>query len=264
MNKKFSEEELLETAESGLFNLSCEELKEIIKNESKKEYENINTNLIDLCFDILAAKENYDDALPAKKATHKKIKMRNIIAVATFIVIIAVVTTVSAQYFNFNIPKEISSWIEGNAKTEINLKLADTTADVYSLKDSDLANELEAQGVSPITFPEELIKEHSNIIKIDNITTVETISTDVEIEFNYNNTFGALAVSQYKDNFEWNGEMVTNDVLSAEIIEVNGMDVLIFESADSCTIRYRDHLTTYEIYLETDFETARLFAQSIK
>ena len=180
------------------------------------------------------------------------------------IVIIAVVTTVSAQYFNFNIPKEISFWIEGNAKTEINLKLADTTADAYSLKDSDLANELEAQGVSPITFPEELIKEHSNIIKIDNITTVETISTDVEIEFNYNNTIGALAVSQYKDNFEWNGEMVTNDVLSAEIIEVNGMDVLIFESADSCTIRYRDHLTTYEIYLETDFETARLFAQSIK
>ena len=264
MNKKFSEEELLETAESGLFNLSCEELKEIIKTESKKEYENINTNLIDLCFDILAAKENYDDALPAKKATHKKIKMRNIIAVATFIVIIAVVTTVSAQYFNFNIPKEISSWIEGNAKTEINLKLADTTADAYSLKDSDLANELEAQGVSPLTFPEELIKENSEIIKIDNITTDSTISLDIYIKFNYNNALGTLAVSQYSEDFEWTGEMVDMDVLSAEMIKVNGMDVLIFEHENNCTICYKDNFTTYEIYIETDFETAKLFAQSIK
>ncbi len=45
MNKKSSAEKLLETAETGLADLSCEELKEIIKAESEKNYENINTDL---------------------------------------------------------------------------------------------------------------------------------------------------------------------------------------------------------------------------
>lgn len=45
VNKKSSAEKLLETAETGLADLSCEELKEIIKAESEKNYENINTDL---------------------------------------------------------------------------------------------------------------------------------------------------------------------------------------------------------------------------
>lgn len=255
---------MLETAESGLFDLSCEELKEIIKTESEKEYENINTDLIDLCFDILAAKEEYTNALPAKKNSHRKIRIRNTIIAAVFIVSIAVVTTASAQFFNFNIPKEISSWFEGNAKTEINLRLADTTADGYLLEDSDLVKGLQAQGLYPITLPEELIKENSEIVKFDNITTDSTISLDVEIEFNYNNAIGSLSISQYTENLEWTGEMVDNNVLSSEMIKVNGMDVLIFEKENSCTIRYKDNQTTYQIYLESDFKTAKLFAQSIK
>lgn len=255
---------MLETAESGLFDLSCEELKEIIKTESEKEYENINTDLIDLCFDILATKEEYTNALPVKKNSHRKIKIRNTIIAAVFIVSIAVVTTASAQFFNFNIPKEISSWFEGHARTEINLKLADTTADGYLLEDSDLVKGLQAQGLYPITLPEELIKENSEIIKIDNITTDSTISLDIYIKFNYNNALGTLAVSQYSEDFEWTGEMVDMDVLSAEMIKVNGMDVLIFEHENNCTICYKDNFTTYEIYIETDFETAKLFAQSIK
>lgn len=199
------------------------------------------------------------------KKSIKLNKMKKILLVAAvFMIFIATTLTVSASVFHFNIPKEISSWIKGDAETDINLKLADTTADVYSLENSEIVKKLKAQGLFPITLPEELIKENSEIIKIDNITTDSTISLDIYIEFNYNNAFGTLAVSQYSENFEWTGEMVDMDVLSAEMIKVNGMDVLIFEHENNCTICYKDNFTIYEIYLETDFETAKLFAQSIK
>lgn len=263
---KFSEKQLLEIAESGLSDMSCEQIKQLIKKESEKNYESINTDFIDLCFDVLSMKqENEQLKIDNLQVKRKKISVKKVSAIAAvFILFIATTLTVSANVFNFNIPKEISKLINGNAQTDINLKLADTTADGYSLGNSKLVKELETQGLSPITLPEELIKENSEIIKIDNITTDSTISVDIYIEFDYNNAFGTLTVSQYSENFEWTGEMVDMDVLSAEMIKVNGMDVLIFEQENNCTIRYKDNLTIYEIYLETDFETAKSFAKSIK
>lgn len=266
MEIKFSKKELLEIADSGLLDLSCEQIKELIKKESEKDYENINTDFLDLCFDVLAMKQkNISLVKVNSKEKIKKVTIKRVLLfVAIFIMLMITTLTVSAQMFNFNIPKEISSWFEGNAKTDINLKLADTTADGYFLENSELIKELEIQGLSPITLPEELIKENSELIKVDNITTDKSISIDVEIEFNYNDSFGRLVISQYTEDFEWTGEIVDDDVLSAEMIKVNGMDILIFEGENSCAIRYMDKHTTYEIYLETDLKNAKLFAQSIK
>lgn len=263
---KFSEKQLLEIAESGLSDMSCEQIKQLIKKESEKDYESINTDFIDLCFDVLAMKQdNKSLNIENVKKIKKKTTIRKaLLFVAVFMMFVVTTLTVSASVFHFNIPKEISSWFEGNAKTDINLKIADTTADGYLLENSDLAVKLKAQGISPITLPEELIKENSKIIKIDNITTDKTISTDVEIEFNYNNFFGTMAVSQYTDNFEWTGETVTHDVLSAEMIKVNGMDVLIFEQTNGCTVQYKDNLTEYNIYLKSDIKSAIQLAKSIK
>lgn len=263
---KFSEEELLRIADSGLADMSCEQIKQLIQKESQKNYEDINTDFIDLCFDVLSIKQD-GKPLNIKNVNKKvnKIRVKKILLVAAvFMIFIATTLTVSASVFHFNIPKEISYWIKGDAKTDINLKLADTTADGYLLEDTELSRELKTQGISPITLPEELIKENSKIIKLDNITTDKTISTNVEIEFNYNNDYGLLSISQYVENFEWTGEMVTHDVLSAEMIKVNGMDVLIFEQANGCTIQYKDNLTEYSIYLKSDIKSANQFAKSIK
>lgn len=55
---KFSEEELLRIADSGLADMSCEQIKQLIQKESQKNYEDINTDFIDLCFDVLSTKQN--------------------------------------------------------------------------------------------------------------------------------------------------------------------------------------------------------------
>lgn len=268
MNNKFSEKELLEIIDSGLADLSCEEIKALIKKESEKDYEHLNTDFIDLCFDVLEMKKQRETLVTKYPKTQIRLKKQAakkiLIIAAVFMMFIVTILTVSATLFDFNIPKEISSWIDGNAKTDINLEFADTTAYGYSLGNSHLAKELKTQGIYPVTFPEELIRGNCQIIKIYNITTDKLISTDAEIEFNYNNAFGALSISQYTNGFEWTGKMVDKDVLSADMIEVNGMDVLIFELESSCTINYKDGKTIYSIYLETDFETAKSFAKTIK
>lgn len=266
MGIKFSEKQLLKIAESGLSDMSCEQIKQLIKKESQKDYEQLNTEFIDLCFAVLAVKQG-DKSFAmknGKKSSKKAVIRKSLLLVAIFMIFVVTALTVSASVFHFNIPKEISSWIKENAKTDINLQFADTTAEGYLLSNSDLAENLKAQGISPITFPEELIKEHTKISQINNVTAEPTISLDVEIEFTYNGAYGLLSVSQYANHFEWTGEIVDNGVLSAEMIKANGMDILIFEKKSSCTIRYKDNLTVYEFYLETDLETARLFAQSIK
>lgn len=266
VNKKFSKKDLLEIADSGLSDMTCEQIKALIEKEVEKDSADIDVDYIEFCFDVLAMKQS-GESLPSSDITikSKKLIVRKVLLfVAVFMIFIVTTLTVSANVFHFNIPKEISSWIDGNAKTDINLKLADTTADGYALANSELAKELKTYGVSPITFPEELIKENSKIIKIDNITTKKTISTDVKIEFNYNNSYGDLCISQYADDYKWTGEMVSENVLSGEMIKVNGMDILIFEREDSCSIHYKDNLTVYDIYLETYINNARLFAKSIK
>lgn len=266
MNKKFSKKDLLEIADSGLSNMTCEQIKALIEKEVEKDSADIDVDYIEFCFNVLSMKQS-GESLPSSDITikSKKLIVRKVLSFAAiFMIFIATTLTVSASIFHFNIPKEISYWIEGKAKTDMNFELANTTADGYALENSDLVKELGTYGLSPITIPEELIKENTQIIKIDNITTEKTISTDVKIEFNYNNSYGNLCISQYADDYEWTGELVSENVLSGEMIKVNGMDILIFEREDSCSIHYKDNLTVYDIYLETDINNARLFAKSIK
>lgn len=265
MDNKFSKKELLKIADSGLANLSCEQIKQLIKKESEKDYENINTDFIDLCFDVLAMKQGNHSFASTKLQTKKKVTAKKVLLFAAVFMIFVVTTlTVSANVFHFNIPKEISLLIKGNAQTDTNFEFADTMADGYLLENSELAQNLKTQGVTPVTLPEALIKETCTINKVDNITADKSISADILIEFQFNNSFGKMIVSQHTYDLQWTGEIVDMDVLSADMIKVNGMDVLIFERENSCTIRYKDRQTTYDIYLETDFETAKLFAQTIK
>ena len=266
MGSKFSEKELLKIAESGLEDMSCEQIKQLIQKESNKDYSDINTDFLDLCFNMLAMKQN---RMPLFNENYKtkssNLRVKRVLIFAAVVMAFFVTTlTVSASVFHFNIPKEISYWVENRAKTDINYKFADTTADGYLLENSQLGMMLKKQGITPITLPGDMINEKCKIIKIDNITTDKAVSTDLYVEFKYGEAFGSLCVSQYADYFEWKGEIIEEDVLSADMIKANGMDILVFESNDGCTIRYKDNKTTYEIYIETDFETAISFAKSTK
>lgn len=173
--------------------------------------------------------------------------------------------TASAQ-FNFDIPQSIAKLIDNNAEIDYNLENADTTADGYALLDSDFAKQLADYGITPVTFPEELIKDNCKITKMENTTTDKTFSHDANVEFEYNGQKGDLTIHQEVEEFESTGVSGYNNLKGGKMIKANGMDILVFEHDDnSSSITYKDGLTTYDILLtKSTMENAIKFAKSIK
>jgi len=265
VNNKFSKNELLEMINSKLPKLTEEEILELITQELNKENEQVDMDYIDICYDLLEIKrinEMNNTALVIKTKSKKPIKV--LLIAAVFVVIIVSTFVVSAQVFNFNIPQKIAELINGNAEIDYNLENADTIADGYALLDTDLAKKLADYGISPVTFPEEMIKENCKIAEIENRTDDETVSKNAYIRFEYNGCNCNLSITQLAENLDWVGEQSVMDVVSGQIIQVNGMDILIFEQKDSCIIQYKDNLTEYNIHLKSDIEAAIKFTKSIK
>ena len=53
------------------------------------------------------------------------------------------------------------------------------------------------------------------------------------------------------------------DIDSGKLVHANGLDILILARDDSCTLRYRDGNTEYDLYLECDENTAVAFAEDL-
>ena len=244
--------------------LSKQELEEIIENELLKSESEMDADLIEYCLDSikkLQLSEESNKEEESKKVFVINPKIWRVLVAMSVILVFAV--TASAIYFN--IPENIAQLINGNAELDYNLENADTTADGYALLETDLAKELESFGITPVTFPEALVSDECKILKTENLTVDKAISLDAHINFEYKGLLGGVLIEQFMPvDSEWVGSSTVMDVEAGEMINVNGMDVLVFEQKDNCTVTYKDGLTEYNIYLECDFETAKEFAKTIK
>ena len=257
MKRKLSKKKLKKMIDSDFTDLSTEEIKALIQKEVNKGPDKLDTDYIDLCFELLAVKGN----AKGKRVKFKKPAKVLLVAAALMVVFISTVTA-SAQ-FNFDIPQNIAKLIDNNAEIDYNLENADTTADGYALLNTDLAKQLADYGITPVTFPEEMIKENSKITKIESISS-DDISNIVSVYFYYNGQRGWLDIEQMSKELESTGVDTVLDIKSGRMINVNGMDVLVFEQENSCSIKYKDNFTTYDIHLDCNLETAIKFAKSIK
>lgn len=265
MKEKFGEKKIFKIAESGLMDLSCEQIKELIKNETEKDYDKIDTEFIDVCFELLEFKQQEKNTFD-KNSRIKKSVLKNVFIYAAIISVFVVTTlTVSAYAFHFNIPEQISYLISNKANTDINLSFANSKANTHISDNSNskLVNKIKKQGISQFTIPAEL-ERNAEIECVKNISTDTSVSTDVEVKFKYNDIVGVLSISQFVDDINWSGESVSEDIVSAEMLNVNGMDVLLFERKNNCTIQYKDNYTVYRIYLTTNLKKAKEFARTIK
>lgn len=260
MENKISKKKIMKMLNSGFSDLSVDDIKYFIRSELEKDETEIDTDYVDMLFRLLAIKQNGH----SEKKTYYKTPLKVVAAAAVIIVFLASALTVSAQVFNFNIPQKIAQLFIGKAEIDFDLENADTTADGYALTNTDLAKKLEEFGITPVTFPEEMIKENCEITNIEKVTVNETISSDATIDFKYHGVYGDLLIIQYEQDFDWIGIEDSMNIVSGQMININGMDVLVFEHNDSCTIKYKDNLTEYNIYIKCDIDTAIQFAETIK
>ena len=259
MKNKFSKQDLKKMIFSNTSNLSKEEIKTLIDKELTKSPEEVDTDYIDLCFELMSICEKSENNVVSIKPGY--IKKPIMVAAAIMALCISLIS-VSAIYFN--IPEKIAQFVNGNAELQYPMENADTTADGYALLETDLAQELESFGITPVTFPEALVEENCKITKIENTTIDKTISFSAYIYFKYNDFNGSARITQLKPQDEWIGIDTVMDVKSGEIIQSNGIDILVFEQKEICTIKYKDGLTEYSIYLYCDFKTAKEVAKTIK
>ena len=205
MKNKFSKNDLLKMIDSELVNLSEDKIKELINKELSKDNSKIDMDYIDLCYDLLELKSKNNKNSNGEKPKVKSAKrIKFLISAAVIMLFVVSTLTVSAQVFNFNIPpflifrqkisylamQKIAQLINGNAEIDLNLELADTIADDYALLDSDLAQNVATYGISPITFPEEMINENCIITNVELLSVDTDVSIDVNIEFEYKGIYG--------------------------------------------------------------------------
>ena len=262
MKNKFSEDELLNTIKYGLADLSSEEIRNLIKKETDKDSDDINMDYIELCFRLLEEAESNSDEPNKNKKIHLKKSSRLIIIAAAIIVVFVSAFSVTAS--NFNIPKSLARLTGGNAEFGATHKSTDNVPDGYALTDTELAKKLdEMYGLSPITFPEELVKKDCVITKITKTSSSNSINAD--IEFKYKGYYGKLSMSEPIDKED---ETIDNrsvlDVDSGQLVRVNGLDVLVFEVDNSCYAIYKSDSIKYRLNIETDYDTAVELIKSIK
>lgn len=258
MKNEISKKKLKKMIASDFTDLSTEEIKALIQKEVDKGPDEIDTDYIDLCFELLSIKNNSTNKRKIKLTKSAKV----LLAAAVLMVVFISTITVSAQ-FNLNIPEKIVQLINGNAEIDYNLENADTTANGYALLDTDLAKQIADYGITPVTLPEEMTKENCKITNFESVSS-DDISNVVSIDFDYNGQQGWLRIDKMSEKFETAGVSTVMDIESGQMINANGMDILVFEQKNSCSIKYKDNFTTYDISLDCDMKTAIKFAESIK
>lgn len=257
MKRKLSKKKLKKMIDSDFTDLSTEEIKALIQKEVNKGPDKLDTDYIDLCFELLAVKGN------AKGKRVKFKKPAKVLLVAAALIVVFISTVTASAQFNFDIPQSIAKLIDNNAEIDYNLENTDTTADGYALLNTDLANQLSDYGITPVTFPEEMTKENCKVIQIEDVSVDETWKI-ISVDFYYNKQKGWLRVEQMSEEFETAGVSTVMDIKSGKMININGMDILLFEQEGSYKIKYKDNNTTYDISLDCDSETAIKVAESIK
>lgn len=240
---------------NGLPNLSDRELRRMIDRELEKDSSQIDMNYIDTCFDLM---EMHADGRITVRPRRKWLKAVIVAAVVATVAVSAV--SVSAHLFNFDIPSEIAHKISGNAQIDPNLAEADTSAAGYALTASPVAKQLADLGISPVTLPRQLAQ--GDIQSVRTIQSDNTM-TSAQVLFETDGTAGDLTVTRYATANDWDGKDQVTDIESGKLVHANGLDILVLTRDDSCTLRYRDGNTEYDLYLECDQDTAVAFARSM-
>ena len=240
---------------NGLPNLSDRELRQMIDRELEKDSSQIDMNYIDTCFDLMEMHADGRITVQPRRKWLKAVIVAALIAAATVSAM-----SVSAHLFNFNIPSEIAHKINGSAQIDPNLAEADTSAAGYALTASPVAKQLAERGISPVTLPRQLAQS--------NIQSVRTIQSDsvmnaAQVLFEADGVAGDLTVTRYATANDWEGKDQVTDIDSGKLVHANGLDILILGRDDSCTLRYRDGNTEYDLYLECDEDTAVAFAEDL-
>lgn len=255
---------LLEILKTEPFSFTLREIEEIMDEELSKSPDEMDTELIDLCIDILYeefSKENTES--DSKKSKIKKFKARKIILVAAILImILGLSISASAKFFNIDASEKVVRFI--NNHFNVDLGNENTNSNDNYESSLELINYLNDYGFENITLPAALISDDYSA-KINTRSREGIEQANIVFKSNITDIDGTISITMHtNNNFAIGQGSISNSYDQVKQIFVNEMDVLVFNNGIKSMIYYVDKNIEYNIDINCDFDSAIEIAETIK
>lgn len=249
------------------FKFTLREIEEMMDEELSKDPDEMDTELIDICADVINRAHAEEDKRIEQEEMMKakKIKARKVFLIAAVLAFaLSLSLSASAKFLNIDASEKVVQFI--NNHFNINLGNANTETDDYTDNGLELINSLNEKGFENIVLPAALISE-------DYATKINTFSGEIVeqilVYFNSNSSdiSGTINITKYtsdNDSLSIGQGSVPGSYNQVKQIFVSGIDVLIFNDSTDTIIYYIDKNIEYHISINCDFDSAVEIAETIK
>lgn len=189
-----------------------------------------------------------------------RLKFKKIAAVAAAACLITITTAgASAHFFDFNIAEELVEYFSNHLK--LKQEGGTQNADSYSLTSSALAQELEINGISPVVLPVALLTDDW---EIENITFQhKSTFTSAFIEFKREKAIIGLNIVKYISSDYLLDSNISYPNKGTQI-EINGINVFVFDLKREPYAVYQDGLTKYSLSTNCNYDEVLEIVKTIK
>lgn len=252
------------------------EVQQMMEEELQKSPEIMDTELVDLCLEVLEKAENapeadivsHTDIKEPKGKSPKTIKIARALLIAAVVVALVVAAIpVSAKFVHSDASDEIVQYV--NDHFRVDLRGGQSNADESANKNADLVAQFNENGVDPVILPACFLDGTSYVcsdVKVSQNDDAFSITT-ADISSTSNDLYGTIGITVYKANDAMSifGVSDFSDQYdSVKQLTVNDMDILVFGNLNEAFIYYVDGNKEYEITLQNcAFEQAVQIAQTI-
>ena len=264
---------LKEILKSKSMRFTAGEIEEMMNEELDKSPEEMDTELVDLCAEVLekvyfSTNEQSLETDKLHKNTIKSIKIKKFILVAAIVAIFACASTImiGAKYFNIDASEKIVNFV--GEYFELHLNNGKHNANTYSDEKSDLVKHFQEQlEIENIILPSIFLSDDYKIIKTDVQDGEGILWVGVHITNETTNFSGYIDLMKAKSPqfvFGLGQGHISKEFDRVKQLTINGMDIIVFGNDSRAFIDYVDNNVEYEISLRCDFDTAVEIANSIE
>ena len=239
---------LKEVLKVNFLSFSKEEIENIMEEELEKAPEEMDTELIDMCLDILMGepKKRADEDLAASPAvSDKKAKRINfkkgILVAAIITLLLSIAIPVSANVFNIDVSENI-------------LKIYEKFFDLdfeREIQNKDLFIILSEHELNDIILPLYLY-DHCEISDFEKFEKNFLSHISFNFSCKEDNIYGRARLDSMGNEMDFiNGEMlIDGNYDQVKQLTVNGIDVVVFSEKDDCFIVYSVNNVEYHIVVK--------------
>ncbi|MGN0526937.1 MAG: DUF4367 domain-containing protein [Acutalibacteraceae bacterium] len=260
-----SDKDFIKYIRSKNSELTTEDWERIMNEELKKDVSEIDADLVEYCLSQINISESKDVSRKEKSKSENNTsklflmkKSKIVILVAILLIVIGFVNVSAVLKPNF-----ANELIElYNNHIRIHFEQNSDTATDYALLETDLAQKLAENDISPVLLPEGLFADGTDITRVD--CSKGTNHTEANIIFNINGYKGFMQIIKFSDKSFLTKQDYLMDGQRVETVVCSGITVYVVEQNGVGTVSYQDGLTKYYIYTPLSFEEAIEFAKTIE